>query len=278
MLSASGRAGAGQVLVPQLERLGDVKLIGLGGVGGVLARYGGLYLDSLDAESRLVLVDGDTFEPSNTSRMIYGLEGNKAQVVRQDLLRDLGAGSLSVEAIASYVTPDNVAELIHDGDIVLVAVDNHATRKLVSEFCSSQLRNVCLISGGNDGVGKDSTGRVLRGTAGNCQIYVRRDGVDLSPSLTAYHGEIRNPVDRIPEASCTEMAQLGVPQILLANMMVAVSMLDSLWLHLCDALHYEELIFDIAEGVMRPVRLKGEGEGVKSWHDTPPVNPRSRCD
>jgi hypothetical protein len=113
-----------------------------------------------------------------------------------------------------------------------------------------------MIYGGNDGVGKDSTGRLLRGTAGNCQIYLRRDGVDLSPSLTAYHDKIRNSLDTLPDPSCTDLLQLGVPQILLANLMVAVSMLDSLWLYLCDALHYEELIFDIAEGVMRPVRLK----------------------
>jgi len=32
-------------------------------------------------------------------------------------------------------------------DLVLLAVDNHATRKLVSDHCA-RLDNVCLISGG----------------------------------------------------------------------------------------------------------------------------------
>ena len=265
-MSGGGPRVMRQALVPRLDALGDVKLIGLGGVGGVLARYGGLYLASLDTETRLVLVDGDAFEPSNASRMLFAEAGNKAELVRQDLLRDLGETSLSVEAIAAYVTPDNIDDLIQDGDIVLLAVDNHATRKLVGDFCADRRRNVCLISGGNDGVGEDSTGRVLRGTAGNCQIYVRRDGVDLTPSLTSYHDEIRNPADKLPDPSCMELVEQGVPQILLANLLVAVSMLDSLWLYLCDALHYEELTFDIAEGLMRPVQLnppeRRTGDGV----------------
>ncbi len=75
-----------KAFVPRLDALGDVKLIGLGGVGGVLARYGGLYLASLDTETRLVLVDGDAFEPSNVSRMLFDGEGNKAEVVRQNLM------------------------------------------------------------------------------------------------------------------------------------------------------------------------------------------------
>jgi len=263
-MSGGERDVTKQALVPRLDALGDVKLIGLGGVGGVLARYGGLYLSSLDAETRLVLVDGDAFEPSNASRMLFAGAGNKAELVQQDLLRDLGESSLSVEAIPAYVTPDNIENLIQDEDIVLMAVDNHATRKLVSDFCESRRENICLISGGNDGIGEDSTGRVLRGTAGNCQVYIRRDGVDLTPSLTAYHNEIRNPADKLPDASCVELVQQGVPQILLANLMVAVSMLDSLWLYLCDALHYEELTFDIAAGLMRPVRLKVPKQRVGS--------------
>ena len=242
-------------LVPRLDELPDVKLIGVGGVGCSLARYGARYLASLDADSRLVLVDGDSFEASNATRMFFGSDGNKAEVVQQDLLPHLGNGRLTIEAIGEYVTPGNIEDLIRERDVVLLAVDNHATRKLVSDFCASRREDICLISGGNDGVGKDSSGRERRGTAGNCQIYIRRGGADVTPSLTEFHAEIETPLDRRPdEPDCINLLET-TPQIGFANLTVAVSMLNTLWLYLCDVLHYPELTFDIAEGLMRPIRL-----------------------
>ena len=243
-------------LVQQPDALGDVKLIGLGGVGGAVARYGALYLASLDADTRLVLVDGDVFEPSNASRMFFGGDGNKAEVIKDDLLRNLDGGRLSIETMAMFVRPDNIDHLICEGDIVLLAVDNHATRKLVSDFCATHRSDVCVISGGNDGVGRDSAGRELRGTAGNCQIYIRRDGVDVTPSLTAYHAEIEQPADKLPDdVGCLDLIERGVPQIVFTNLMVASTMLNTLWLYLCGGLHYGEVAFDIAEALMRPIRL-----------------------
>ncbi len=254
--------------LPRPDALGDVKLIGLGGVGGAVARYGALYLASLDVDTRLVLVDGDVFEYHNASRMLFGGAGdnvNKAEAVKDDLLRYLDGGRLSLEAIGEHVRPHNIDRLIQEGDIVLLAVDNHATRKLVSEFCSSRRNDVCLISGGNDGIGKVSTGRERRGTAGNCQIYVRRDGADLTPTLTAYHGEIDQPRDEAPDdPSCTVLAQQGVPQILFTNLIVASAMLNTLWLYLCGSLHYAEVTFDIAEGLMRPIQLPVPTETASS--------------
>jgi len=233
----------------------SVKLVGLGGVGGVVARYLALYLASLDRSSRLVLVDGDVFEPANATRMLFGEHGNKAVVVRHELLQRLADTRLTLAAIDEYVQPGNISRLVRDGDIVLLAVDNHATRKLVSEHCESRLDHVCLISGGNDGVGRDSSGRETRGTYGNCQVYIRRDGVDRSPSLTRYHPEIGQPADRNPaEKSCVELVR-SVPQILFANLAAASAMLNAFWLYASGALHYSELAFDIADGLMRPLPL-----------------------
>ena len=133
-------------------------------------------------------------------------------------------------------------------------MDNHATRKLVSDHCR-RLRDVVLISGGNDGVETDSAGRQLRGTYGNCQVFLRRDGRDLSPALTRYHPEIAQPEDRLPTAkNCTEMIA-SVPQVLFANLQAAAAMLNAFWLHACGTLHYSELTFDIAEGRMQPLPL-----------------------
>ena len=240
-----------QILQPSLPENASVKLVGLGGVGHIVARYAALFLASWGGEVRLVLIDGDTFEPSNSSRMLFGACGNKATVTRDELLPRFSESGLSLVAIEEYLTPDNISRLIQEGDLVLLTVDNHATRKLVNDHCA-QLRHVCLFSGGNDGVGEDSSGAIRRGTYGNVQVYIRRDGQDATPPLTRHHPEIQKPADRLPtDKSCTELIT-AVPQILFANLSVASALLTTLWLHLSGALHYSELAFDIAEGRMRP--------------------------
>jgi hypothetical protein len=231
-----------------------VKLIGVGGVGGFVARPVTMFLAALGGDARLVLIDGDSFELANASRMFFGAIGNKAAVVRDELLPRFRDSRLAITAIEEYVTPENIRRLIRCGDVVILAVDNHATRKLVNDHCAS-LDDICLISGGNDGVETTPDGQIRKGTFGNVQIYLRRGGCDHSPSLTRYHPEIAEPADKSPaDASCTELAA-SVPQIMFANLTVATAMLNSFWLYCSDALHYPELVFDIAAGVMRPVEL-----------------------
>lgn len=242
-------------LVPDPTRVGSVKLIGLGGVGGIVARYLAVFLTALGAPMRLVLIDGDDFEAKNASRMLFGRAGNKAAVVSEELLAHLPEASLTLLAIEEYVTGENLPRLIRDGDLVILAVDNHATRKLVAEFCATKLDRVCLVSGGNDGVGEDSLGRVLRGTAGNVQIHVREDGENLTPPLIEFHPEIEDPADLLPtDAHCTDMLE-SVPQILPTNLAAASAILNAVWLFACDALPYAEVAFDIERGRMAPVPL-----------------------
>ena len=247
---SSGVRSRDLVLRPRLPDPCSIKLIGLGGVGGIVARYAALFVASLGQPARLVLVDGDVFELSNSNRMIFGSCGNKAQVTRDDLAPRLENSAVSLIALEQYVTPENIGRLIRSGDIVLLAVDNHATRKLVNDQCA-QLEEVCLISGGNDGVEKTAAGGTRRGTFGNVQIYLRRGGTDGSPALTRFHPEIQTPADHLPTLSCTEQIA-SVPQILFTNLAVASAMLNALWLHFCGALHYSEIAFDIADGLMRP--------------------------
>jgi molybdopterin/thiamine biosynthesis adenylyltransferase len=242
-------------LRPSLAENTSVKLIGLGGVGSIVARYLAIFLGSLDQTLRLVLVDGDSFESSNATRMFFSDYGNKASTVRKELLSRFRDSALSLVDIQEYVTPGNIDRLLRNGDIILLTVDNHATRKLVSDFCGKHLEEVCLISGGNDGVGPDASGRETRGTYGNCQIYIRRGGRDISPSLTQYHPEISRPADSKPsDENCTELVK-KVPQLLFANLAAASAILNAFWLYCCTALHYSELSFDIADGLMRPMPL-----------------------
>lgn len=235
---------------PDLPAGATLKVVGLGGVGSIVARYLAVFLAALERALRLVLVDGDNFEESNTARQLFVYGGNKAQSVQQELVDRLGASKLWLEAIPEYVTPGNVRRLIHERDIVLAAVDNHKTRLLLNDRCK-ELQNVTLISGGNDGVGEGE-----RGTMGSIQVYIRRDGQDVTPPLTHYHPEILNPTDRRPDEIDCMAALESQPQLLFTNMMTATCILDTLMLCVCgNALHYSELAFDVADGVMRPVCL-----------------------
>jgi hypothetical protein len=241
-----------QILQPVFPEDGSVKLIGLGGVGQIVARYAALFIAALGTDARMVLIDGDTFEPSNASRMFFGGFGNKAAVTRDELLPRFSGTSLCLIAMEEYVTPANISRLIQETDLVLLTVDNHATRKLVNDHCA-RLSDVSLFSAGNDGVGPDATGTSRRGTYGNVQVYLRKGGQDLTAPLTRHHPEIQTPADHLPsEQSCTELV-MSVPQILFTNLAVASALLNALWLHLCEATHYGELAFDIADGLMRPV-------------------------
>jgi hypothetical protein len=241
-------------LQPHFEDVRNVKLIGLGGVGGIAARYLVAFLAAASDPTRVVLIDGDEFEPRNAERMLFSSCGNKAAVVRDDLLELVESETLTIAAIQEYVTPENLERLIAEGDVVLMCVDNHATRKLVSDHCR-RLRNVCLISGGNDGIGEDGAGRNQRGTFGNVQIHRRRDGADETPPIDAFHPEIEAPRDALPgDVSCTE-AILSVPQLLFTNLATASALLNAFFLHSCRELPYPELCFEIAEGLMRPVSL-----------------------
>jgi molybdopterin/thiamine biosynthesis adenylyltransferase len=252
-----------RALAPVLARDGlTVRLVGVGGVGGIVGRYLTIFLASLGCETRLIFIDGDEFEPQNASRMLFGNCGNKAKVLCSELRQYVANTQLTLMAVDQLITPQNIRQLLPEGEeqVILLCVDNHATRKLVSDYCEGSdgrpgLQNICLISGGNDGVGVDSFGQNLRGSFGNCQIYLRRDGQNITDSLTRYHDEIANPADRLPDdRPCTDLIQ-SVPQLLFANLMTASAICNTFWLHLCDALHYGEVVFDIVDGRMRPLEL-----------------------
>ena len=56
----------------------NMRLVGLGGIGGILARFPARFLETLVPDSPLYLIDGDTFELRNRARMEFHSLGNKA--------------------------------------------------------------------------------------------------------------------------------------------------------------------------------------------------------
>ncbi len=234
-------------LVCDLPDDSRVKVIGLGGIGCVVLQYLAVFLKSLDRPVRLVLIDGDRFEIANNRRMIFQTVGNKAEVKAAETVAWLGACEVSVAAVPHYITVESVEQLILPGDHVFLCVDNHPTRKLVSEHCA-RLRSVALFSGGNEGVDPPRE----RGTYGNVQVYLRQDGRDRTAPLTRFHPEIANPKGKLPtEASCVELAA-STPQILFTNLAVASVMLNAFFAHLCGRLTYQEVKLDVLEARMLP--------------------------
>jgi molybdopterin/thiamine biosynthesis adenylyltransferase len=217
----------------------EIKAIGIGGIGCALLPFLCRYLQYAGEPARLTLIDGDRFERRNAPRQAFSHLGNKAEVKSRELAREFEA--LAFRAVPEYVTDDNAARLLNAGDIVFLMVDNHASRNLVSRHVSS-LADLSLISGGNDE------------EDGNVQIYVRRGGRDLTPSLARYHPEIAHPQDRHPATlSCEELMAAGAPQLLFANLMVASLMLNAFYALRQGRLNYSEVYLDLVQNLSRTV-------------------------
>lgn len=224
-----------------------VKLIGCGGVGGHLAPNLCQFLHAERHAVHVVLIDGDAYEARNRSRMRFATCGNKALVMARELAAAFG-DVLTLEPVPEYVTPANVATLVVERDLVFLAVDNHATRRLVDERCAA-LRDVTLISGGNDGI-EDGH----QGTYGNVQIVRRANGGAVTSTLSRFHPEIRVPNDRLPGAlGCAELVQSTAPQLLFTNLAVASAMLNAFYGLQRDAAAYEEVYLDILKNRVVPV-------------------------
>lgn len=220
-------------------------VIGIGGIGkfllSALARF--LAFDQ-ERSWQLVLIDGDEYEVKNQTRQAFSRLGNKAQVTAEELR--IQFPELVIEAVTAFVAPVGavvhqdharlivpINEVIHEGDWVFICVDNHSTRKMVSDYVQT-LKNIRLISGGNDYAD------------GNVQIVVRRNGQNLFPALDQFHPEIALPSDKPPFAmSCEQLASSGSPQLIFANQMAAALMCATFWGELNRKLKCDEVYFDL---------------------------------
>lgn len=188
----------------------DVVIIGLGGVGTILAERLCRFLNfSQDYKSSILLVDGDKYEPKNYERQEFVGIGNKAETKAHELASRFT--DIDFDVFDAYINEDNVQDVIHENTIVFICVDNHKSRMVINNYCKT-LKDVTVISGGNEL------------TDGNAQLYVRKEGSDLTPDLCAYHPEIANPEDKLPdEMSCEELS-VSEPQLYFTNLGVATLM------------------------------------------------------
>jgi molybdopterin/thiamine biosynthesis adenylyltransferase len=216
-----------------------IVLVGLGGIGSQLVPSLIRYL-AFRPEPRppLVLVDGDAYEPANRTRQVFpesAVGSNKAEA-----LAEVYRGGLTVQAVADYLTEANVATVIRDRDVVLLAVDNHWTRFVVDQHIAS-LDEVTLISGGNDE------------TDGNVQLVRRRNGEFVDGSLAEIHAEIGRATEAEFAArnGCERQVEER-PQLVVTNLMVASAMLNCVWAVLeRGSVSYSEVYLDVIANSMR---------------------------
>ena len=169
-----------------LARDRRIVIVGLGGIGSWVLQGLAPYLQFDQQNSwSLVLVDGDEYEEKNRARQVFDELGSKAEVQAAWVARKYNR--VRVQPVAQYISVDGtedtypVSDAIRSGDIVFSCLDNHKTRKMVADHCAT-LRDVVLISGGNEY------------TDGNVQIFVRRQGRDLTCRLEKYHPDRKSVV------------------------------------------------------------------------------------
>ena len=110
-----------------------VLVAGCGGLGGhiidQLARIG---------VGQLRVVDGDVFEPSNLNRQLLSsvplLGISKAKAAQEHIARV--NPETEVDAVEDFLTEENVHSLITGCDVVLDALDNIPSRKILASACS----------------------------------------------------------------------------------------------------------------------------------------------
>jgi|694.fasta_scaffold24233_5 hypothetical protein len=199
-----------------------VKVVGTGGIGlcllPVLCRFINYEAKKFPV-AEVHLIDGDEFEARNAERQDFNEIGPKATVTANQLRQKFGRIRIVDHPV--FLSEDNIVPHIRENDIVILAVDNHNSRKIVSDR-AIELNNITVISGGND----------LHD--GNVLIHIRRDGKDLTPPLASqYHPEIASPDDLHPSqlnqpGSCSRQAE-QTPQLVIVNNLIAANMLSAFY-------------------------------------------------
>ena len=131
-------------------RLGNsaVLVAGAGGLGTPNA----LYLAAAGI-GRLTLVDCDTIEPSNLNRQILHWESDVGRAKTESAASKLSQvnAQVSIDARPVRIDSHNVSDLVAGHDVVVDAMDNFGTRRLLNRACVEQ--GIPFVYGGVQGLG-----------------------------------------------------------------------------------------------------------------------------
>ena len=224
----------------------EIIVIGCGGVGSNLLDWVVRYLQGKEEEYRLVMCDGDKIEAKNLSRQSFSIndfDENKAEAKRNKLEELLFRENVSLVALPLYIDTTNVNAYIRENSIVILAVDNYKTRKIIQEY-TLKLKDIVLISIGNELID------------GDMAVFIKKDGKEVAPPIWTDHKEIKNAKDKLPnELDCNQLA-ISQPQLINTNLMGALLALNTLHLILNGKnINYKEIYFDIEQQAVRAVKI-----------------------
>lgn len=228
----------------------DHYLIGAGGTGSILFPLLVRALDTIFASREdnwtLTIVDGDTISAAKLGRQLFDTRfagTNKATALTQQYAAD----PKTIIAVPKYLDRSNIKAL-RDGSMILIAADNFPVRARIERHALT-LDNAVVINGGNEM------------TDGSLQMFVRRNGENVTAPLSQGHPEILRKDGRDPAAlSCEARAALpSGEQTIIANSMSATAMLNAVrryyeWEINADNAPFppgEEVFFDMNTFAMR---------------------------
>ena len=222
-------------------------LVGAGGTGSILLpplmRYLTGYHVNRAENHILAIIDGDHVEEKNLARQMF--EGEYVEENKANALTAI-YGDATTRAIPEFLSDDNIEARIFDGDTVLIAADNYDVRARIERH-GLTLQNLTVINGGNEDLD------------GSLQLWLRRDGQNVTPQMSFGHAEILVASPHDPSRlSCAQRAELpGGEQTIVANMMSATQMLNAVrkvheWERdltiVAAVLPWHELYFDLQTG------------------------------
>ena len=236
------------------QRIEEIFVVGVGGIGWIVSFMLGFSFNFSTVLHRINLVDGGVYKPDHADHEFFLKLDNKARTQQEHL--SLLFSNTAFRSVPYYLGEGRgekvlpVNGIVGDKAVVFLCVDNHKSRKLMSDHCDS-LPNVSLISGSNDG---ESLGFV--------QVHIRRNGRDITPPISFQHPEIASPDDTSPEdrlrnPSCDERLRSGkqLPSTLFcvaAMMYAAFSTIRDLEKQSkLDDFPYREVFFCCATGKAR---------------------------
>ena len=203
-----------------IHPFGSCTLVGCGGTGATLApQLARLLCYHPNGPRRLDLVDADTIEDRNLERQPFApdqVEISKADAMTQ-AVASLVPG-LSAHAHSAYLDRPLALRFLRaePNPMIILAVDNDATRKASLEACDMINGDFLWISPGNADASAGSG--TIRGTIA---WWGRQEGLAVGVDPRICFTNIASPGDDIPRVgTCTEQAP-SHPQLIAANFLAA---------------------------------------------------------
>ena len=222
-----------------------VYLLGVGGTGShlvdPLSRLLIHHCPDNQQDFNFTLIDGDSYEEKNLERQLFdkALVGkNKAGATAQKLTH---AKIASLETYVNEHLFTQMIQSIHRNDSVLVilAVDNHATRKdIITAIDKRGLKNFVVISPGNS----YSTGQAV--------VYSKWNGAALTDHPFDKYEELKDPKDAIPNGCAAQTP--STPQLITANACAALATLLTVSAMLDNKDWFDEVHFNCETMKMSP--------------------------